>query len=194
MCLWGHIFLIGGTNAILFGFYQEAPFVFIDQMGMEPSYYGLFGLLIAGATMVAARFSYRWGIDFSSSVLIRSGACCVLVGAILFALLAITGIFEAGVLGFSAVIFVLFLIFFGIGLIIPNSLSLALKPYQMAAGTAGSIFGGFYYCIVAGCTWMMSLIHNGTEVPLSLYMIALGVIIILGSRMIVHPSIEQRVV
>ena len=49
----------------------------------------------------------------------------------------------------------LFLIFFGIGLIIPNALSSALKAYQAAAGTAGSIFGGCYYCVIAACTWML---------------------------------------
>ena len=66
------------------------------------------------------------------------------------------GILDLKALGISIAVATLFIIFFGIGLIIPNSLSHALKPYQMAAGTAGSIFGGCYYCLIAGFTWLMS--------------------------------------
>lgn len=78
--LWGHVFLISGTNGILFGFYQEAPFVFIEQLGVSPCVYGCFGLLIAGATLAASRVSYRWSHHWSSSVLIRLGSFCILSG------------------------------------------------------------------------------------------------------------------
>lgn len=78
----------------------------------------------------------------------------------------------------------LFSIFFGIGLIIPNSLSHALKPYQNAAGTAGSFFGGYYYCLIAGFTWIMSALHNGTALPLPLYITILGFVLMAGSQMI----------
>ncbi|MCE5318168.1 MAG: multidrug effflux MFS transporter [Parachlamydia sp.] len=179
--LWGHILLIGAANGILFGFYQEAPFVFIEQLGLKPSTYGLFGLLIAAATLLAARISYR---QSSPHLLIPIGAVCVLAGALIFILPVLIGVFEHKVLGITIALFTLFLIFFGIGLIIPNSLSQALKPYQAAAGTAGSIFGGCYYCFIAGCTWFMSVLHNGTALPLPLYMTMAAVVIVCGSCMI----------
>lgn len=189
--LWGHILLIGATNGVLFGFYQEAPFVFIEQLGTKPSYYGLFGLLIAAATILAARISYRQSSRFSAQFIIQCGAACVIVGGFIFILTVLMGIFNLKAIGSSIAVLTLFLIFFGIGLIIPNSLSQALKPYQTAAGTAGSIFGGCYYCLIAGCTWLMSILHNGTALPLPLYITMLGLVIICGSQMIRVPQCKN---
>jgi len=181
--LWGHIILISGTNSILFGFYQEAPFVFIEQLGFSPTAYGSFGLLIAGATIVASRVSYRKHHDWSSNLLIRLGSLCTLCGGFLFTLLVISGALSFGQWGLLCTILALSLIFFGIGLIIPNSLSVALKSYQMAAGTAGSIFGGCYYCLIATCTWLMGMLHNGTALPLPSYITFIAMVILVGSYM-----------
>lgn len=189
--LWGHILLIGATNGVLFGFYQEAPFVFIEQLGIQPSYYGLFGLLIAAATILAARISYRQSNRFSAQFIIQCGAACILVGGFIFILTVLMGIFNLKAIGSAIVVLTLFLIFFGIGMIIPNSLSQALKPYQTAAGTAGSIFGGCYYCLIAGFTWLMSILHNGTALPLPLYITILGLVIVCGSQMIRAPQCKN---
>jgi Bcr/CflA subfamily drug resistance transporter len=186
--LWGHILLISGTNGILFGFYQEAPFVFIEQLKLSPSTYGCFGLLIAGATIVASRLSYHKSHDLSSSLLIRLGSLCIFCGGILFTSLAVSRALSLGQVGLLCAILALFLIFFGIGLIIPNSLSVALKSYQMAAGTAGSIFGSCYYSLIALCTWFMGILHNGTELPLPSYITFIAVVILFGSYM----SQEQK--
>jgi len=182
--LWGHILLIGATNGILFGFYQEAPFIFIEQLHIQPSYYGLFGLLIAAAMVIAARISYRQSSRFSAQFIIKSGAACVLVGGFIFTLTVLSGIFNLKAVGITIVVLTLFMLFFGIGLIIPNSLSQALRPYQSAAGTAGSLFGGCYYCLIAAFTWLMSILHNGTALPLPLYITLLGLVIACGSQMI----------
>jgi hypothetical protein len=74
--------------------------------------------------------------------------------------------------------------FIGVGLIIPNSLSIALKDYQDMVGTAGSIFGAAYYSLIAVAIWGMSLLHNGTAWPLPLYITFLGVVLVLGSQMV----------
>lgn len=181
--LWGHILLISGTNGILFGFYQEAPFVFIEQLKLSPTTYGCFGLLIAGATIAASRVSYLKSHDWPGSRLIRLGSLCILCGGVLFTLLAMSGALSFGQFGLLCTISALFLIFFGIGLIIPNSLSVALKSYQMAAGTAGSIFGGCYYCLIATSTWLMGILHNGTLLPLPSYITLIAVVILFGAYM-----------
>lgn len=183
--VWGHVLLIAGTNGIIFGFYQEAPFIFIDGLGMQPMVFGFFGLLIAAATLFAARVTYRKSAF--PKTLIQKGSVLVLLGSILFTCLVFTGIFESGHMGIGLAVATLFLIFFGIGLIIPNSLSIALKSYQTAGGTAGSLFGGVYYFLIAGCTFALSAFHNGSALPLPLYMTVLALIIAAGSRLIKTP-------
>ncbi|MBS0654230.1 MAG: multidrug effflux MFS transporter [Verrucomicrobia bacterium] len=181
--LWGHILLIGCTNGIIFSFYQEAPFIFIDHLGLLPSHYGLFGLLIAAATIIAARVSYRQSGILSAQKIIQCGICAVLAGSLFFTLTVLSGMLEVALMGIFLAALSLLLVFFGIGLIIPNSLSQALKPYQATAGTAGSIFGGCYYCLIAGFTWTMGALHDGTALPLPLYMALLGVLLLLGGRL-----------
>ncbi len=183
MQLWGHILLISGTNGILFGFYQEAPFIFIEQLGISPSAYGCFGLLIAGALVAASHISYRQSQYWSGSTLIHMGSLCIICGGVFFVLLAMSGVLTFLPLGILCMILSLFSIFFGIGLIIPNSLSTALKSYQMAIGTAGSIFGGCYYILIAASTWLMGMLHNGTMLPLPSYITFLGAVILVGSFM-----------
>ncbi len=58
----------------------------------------------------------------------------------------------------------------------------------MAAGTAGSIFGGCYYCLITGLIWVMSALYNGTAFPLSLYIALLGLVLACGSQMIRLPQ------
>ncbi len=159
---------------------------------MQPGHYGLFGLLIAGATVFAARVSYRQSSRVSPQDLILCGAACVFGGGVAFSFAVMMGVFDLKLFGILISVATLFVIFFGIGLIIPNSLSHALKPYQTAMGTAGSIFGGCYYCMIAGFTWAVSIVHNGTALPLPLYITSLGLILVLGCYLTGFPrSVAQ---
>jgi hypothetical protein len=151
---------------------------------MQPSHYGLFGLLIAAATILAARLSYRLSNQYTSQVLIQAGALCVFFGGVALTVAVALGILEFRTVGIVTALTILFVIFFGVGLIIPNSLSHALKSYQSTAGTAGSIFGGCYYLLIALCTWIMGAIHTGTALPLPLYIAFLGLVIVGGSQII----------
>lgn len=177
--LWGHILLIGSTNGIIFGFYQEAPFLFIDQMGMTPSYYGLFGLLVATAGIVSAAVSFRCA---GFSHFIPLGSCSILLGGALLYIDALSGLLFSQQ-GLLLAILALFLTFFGTGLIIPNSLSRAIKPFEHAAGSAGSIFGALYYLCVVACTTFMTILHDGTAAPLPTYILLLGAVSFVASRM-----------
>ncbi len=188
--LWGHILLISGTNGILFGFYQEAPFVFIEQLKLSPSMYGCFGLLIAGATMLASRVSYLKSQDWPGNLLITAGSLSIFFGGAFFFLLTFSGVLFLGKLSLAYALFALFLIFFGIGLIIPNSLSNALKSYQTASGTAGSIFGGCYYFLIAMCTWLMGIVHNGTALSLPVFITFISLIILFGSYLIKEKELD----
>ncbi len=182
--LWGYVILVGATNAILFGFYQEAPFIFIEQLQIQPSHYGFFGLLIASATVVAARFSYLQTERLSAQLLIFYGTSCVILGGYIYTFMVLTNHFNSGLISLTFLVTTLFIIFFGIGLIVPNSLSHALKSYQKMAGTAGSIFGGGYYCFIALFTALLSFFHNGTALPLPLYITLLSAILIIGNLLV----------
>ena len=122
---------------MLFSFYQEAPFIFIEQLRMQPSHYGLVGLLIAAATIVAARLSFKMSGQLSPEALIVRGAITAMAGSLLFLAMAGSDLFSFDMVGMVVGLAALFIMFLGIGLIIPNSLSLALKPYQQGYRNRG---------------------------------------------------------
>jgi MFS family permease len=181
---WGHVILIGTTNGILFSFYEEAPFVFIEKLGIAPSIYGCLGMLIAGSSLLAAHLSYRLSLQkIAPEATIRRGACCAIAGSALWLAIAAAGELQSGSLGFVAALAGMALLFLGVGLIIPNSLSLALRPFQAIGGTAGSLFGGYYYVLIAFFTWAMGWFHNGSACPLPGYLLALSILALCGSQL-----------
>jgi len=185
--LWGHVLLIGATNGIIFCFYQEAPFIFIDQMGLSPGVYGLLGLVVASATIVSAKLSYRLSGWYAPESLITVGAFTATSGGMALILMQQLGLFQFH--GLIYIVIGLFTTFVGVGLIIPNSLSIALKNFQDLVGTAGSIFGALYYLVIALATWGMSILHDGSALPLPMYLTFLGLLLLVGS-FFVQPHIE----
>ncbi len=190
--LWGHILLISATNGILFGFYQEAPFIFTEKLHMQVNHYGFFGLLIATATLLAARFSFSYAAQWGPYRLIKSGAAITFIGGVFYTFLVFLDLFDLSFFSMILITIALFLIFFGIGMIIPNSLSQALLAYQDQVGSASSIFGGSYYLFIALFTWLMSVFHNGSAFPLPLFITALGIILILASQIVFYFSLQNK--
>ncbi|MGQ0516201.1 multidrug effflux MFS transporter, partial [Bacillus sp. D-CC] len=43
--------LIGGANGVLFSYYAEAPFIFIEYFQLSPSMYGFLGIVVASASI-----------------------------------------------------------------------------------------------------------------------------------------------
>ena len=75
-----------------------------------------------------------------------------------------------------------FILLLGIGMAIPNCLSLALNQYGDVLGTAGAIFGLGYYIVVSLITSGMSLLHNGSLITMPLYFLGLGVVMVCVSK------------
>jgi Bcr/CflA subfamily drug resistance transporter len=186
--LWGHVLLIGASNGVLFSFYQESPFIFIDQLGLRPSLYGLIGIVISAGAIAAATVSYRLSGRVASETLIIAGASLTVAGTLALMGVQAFGWFQLGIVEMCLVVSALFLSFLGIGLIIPNSLGIALKDFNEMAGTAGSYFGGLYYLLIASITWGMSFLHNGTIWPLVLYLSFLSLVLVLGGLIVNSES------
>jgi Bcr/CflA subfamily drug resistance transporter len=187
--------LIGAVNGILFSFFGEAPFIFTELLGLTPSQYGLVGLGIAFAELVAALVSHQLATVLKAEKLIRIGANISLLGAILFCVAAFMGLLDAQY-GYKAIIAAnlpIVILFFGVGLIIPNALSIALKDYGKVLGSAGSILGSIYYVIIALTTGAMSFLHNGSVLPMPLYFLALASLLVWVGRSLFKGADEEVV-
>jgi len=173
--------IIGAVNGIIFSFYGEAPFIFTEILGLTPSQYGLVGLGISFAGLLAATVSHQLAKILKAEQIIGIGASITFFGSIIFSLAVIFGMINSQY-GYKALIAVnlpMVIIFFGISLMVPNTLSIALKDYGKVLGSAGSILGTIYYIIIAIATSVMSYLHNGSAIPMPLYFLAIASLLIL---------------
>ncbi|MBN9288300.1 MAG: hypothetical protein BGO43_09350 [Gammaproteobacteria bacterium 39-13] len=170
--------LIAGINGILFSFYGEAPFMLIELMGLSANQYGWVGLAIALGGLLGSMLSHRLHRYLSSEQIIGLGCLLMLLGTALMVILACNDLYtssnvEWGTIGLLISMFIT--IFGGMGLAIPNLMSIALSDYQVVVGRAGSIFGFGYYVLVALLTALMGGLHDGTVFPMPWYFLGLSI-------------------
>lgn len=177
----GFGFLIGATNGILFSYYAEAPFIFIEFFGMSPGVFGFFGIFVAMSSILGAMLSKKLLSRLQAERIIVIGTIITMLGALCLTVLAIGGM-NATIVHMGLLVVCIFILLLGIGMAIPNCLSLALNHYGDVLGTAGAIFGLGYYIVVSLITSGMSILHNGSLVTMPLYFLGLAIFMVLVSK------------
>lgn len=194
--VWGYSFLIGASNGILFSYYAEGPFIFIDLLNFTPSHYGLLGIVVGAASMMASALSHRLSTYFSYEKIISLCCTTMVLGTLALSLNAFFGVIsvDKGLLATFAFIGPLTIIFAAMWILVPNCLSHALEDYQEMLGTASSLFGFSYYMLIALFTALIGYFHNGTSLPLPLYLFALSsLMLVTGYFCIIKKNVEAPV-
>lgn len=89
--LLGFGFLIGGVNGILFGYFAESPFYFIEYLGLVSSAFGLLSFAICLPLALGGIISKKMHKkNFSSNQIIHYGIRTIISGSALFYFLTYT--------------------------------------------------------------------------------------------------------
>lgn len=152
--------LIGLFNGLLFSYHSEIPTIFIERFHFTQSQYGFMGGVVACATIVGAWLSNRELKRQKPEEIIEKGIKLSLAG-ILF--IGLTGLFQLS-LFLQVLLYILgiFIFLAGVGMALPNCLSLALANFSNFTGIAGAFLSLGYYLIVSLCTFLISLMHTGS--------------------------------
>jgi len=172
--------LIGGINGMLFSYYAEAPFIFIDHFNLSPGLYGFLGIIVALASIIGAMISKRLVNKYRPEKVIHLGSLVMTVGALL--LLIVSTLPLSNIVLLMGILVSIFITLLGSGIALPNCLSLALVSFQDVIGTAGAIFSLGYYLLVSLITSGMSFLHNGSLMIMPLYFFILSTILLLFGR------------
>lgn len=170
--VWAYGILIGGINGILFGYYSEAPFIFMEHFGYSSVKYGSLGMTLALASLIGAMI-----VNFAVKYIKPETIALIgLVFSTLSGLLLMISLqFDQAYL----MIIGFFLIFLGLNTTLPITLNLALKGYEDVIGSASGIFSFGYYLIVSLLTYLVSLIHNGTIFALPSFILITSLIMLI---------------
>jgi hypothetical protein len=162
--LLGYSFIVGAYNGICFGFYIQAPFIFIENLKMTPSSYGKLFLILSAANLIGSlagrylikRFVSTFKIKVVGIIFSIAGCLMLLIGAFLIDE-------KSSIMFVSLMIFTPMMIHLvGHSFLIPMLLRHALEDYVKVTGTAGSIFGSLYYLMTAFWTFLISSFHSDT--------------------------------
>lgn len=183
--------LIGGINGVIFSYYAEAPFLFIEYFQLSPGVYGFFGIVVALASIFGSMISKRLLTRHAPEKIIHSGLLVMGVGALV---LTVAGAVDTlpRIMAIVCILGSMFIMLLGAGIALPNCLSLALVGFHDVVGTAGAIFSLGYYLLVSFITWGMSVLHNGSLLTMPLYFLVISWgMWLLGKHFIVS---EQRII
>lgn len=179
--------LIGGTNGILFSYYAESPFNFIEYFKLSPGMFGFLGIVVAIASIIGAQISKRLLFSYTPEKIIYIG-CMIMIGGV--TILSIVTLTETVATVFYMTMFLIaiFILLLGIGIALPNCLSLALVDFQDVIGTAGALFSLGYYIIVTVTIWGMSQLHTGSLFIMPLYFLVLVMVMTILTRIFVYNA------
>lgn len=165
--------MIGGINGVLFSYYAEAPFIFIEHFNISPGVYGFLGIVVALASIVGAMMSKRLLSLYAAEKIIHIGCLVMTSGALLLTIVSSLASLPNMML-MVCILITLFVMLMGAGIALPNCLSLALVNFQDVVGTAGAIFSLGYYLLVSLATWGMSALHNGSLLTMPIYFLGIS--------------------
>ena len=171
--VWIYSILIGGINGILFGYYSEAPFIFIKHFHYSSIQYGSLGLSLALASLLGAIL-----VNFLAKYI--KAECIGLIGLTFSSISALFLVISLQFNNSFLMIIGFFLIFLGLNTTLPIALNLALKGYEDVIGSASGLFSFGYYLIVSGLTYLVSFIHDGTILSLPLFIFSINLIMLLA--------------
>ena len=166
--------LIGIFNGILFSYHAEAPGIFIEKFHFSQSQYGFMGCVVATATILGAWLSTRALKNQSPNTIIKNGIRLSIIGTVFLSSTALLLLPPA----IQVILYItgIFVILAGIGIALPNCLSLALVKFREAAGAAGAFLSLGYYIIVSICTFLISFLHTGSILVFPLFCLVLLIV------------------
>lgn len=132
------------TSGVFFAFIAGAPFVVVTVLGLPPSSYGLWFVVVSlgylAGNFLTGRFSVRFGIDR----MIAAGATIALVG---IAVQAVIG--WIGLLSLPALFLPMAVVALSNGLTLPNGTAGAVSVNPRAAGAAAGLSGALQMLVGA---------------------------------------------
>jgi DHA1 family bicyclomycin/chloramphenicol resistance-like MFS transporter len=161
----------------MFAYITGSPFVFITLYGVRPEHYGfLFGANILGV-MLAASINSRVVMRFGADRLFALGIVIAAISGVVLAAVA-----AAGWGGLPALLVPLFAFVSTVGLVGANGMAGCLGLFPDRAGIASALAGTLQFLMGAICGTLVSLLSNGSALPMAAVMAVAGLLSLLVQR------------
>ena len=171
----------------LYAYIAGSPFVFMQLYHVSEKQYGWIFAFIAMGLISASQVNTLLLRKYSSEQIIRVTLFCQCLAGIS---LVVGNTFHF--LGLYSTIFLIWVFLSTQGFAFPNTSALSLAPFSKNAGTASALMGAIQLGIGAISTALVSVLNNGTAMPMSAVMCACAItsftVLLIGRRVIKKPQ------
>ena len=176
-------FSMAGFGAFL----GTSPTVLRGAFGVSAVTYGFLYSIIAGFFLVATFIGGRFLLAIGQQRIIAIGVLIMLVGGIVLTALAIIDIRQPLAVIMPSAFFVL-----GLGLVFPQTNSLALQPFPQSAGTAAALMGFITNLFMAGVIIVLAAMTHTTALNLAVAILLSGFLSCVTYFFIIRPAEKKR--
>lgn len=174
----------------LYAYIAGSPFVFMELYHVSEKQYGWIFAVIAMGLISASQVNTLLLRKYSSEQIVKVTLFCQCLTGIALVL----GTWFH-VLGLYSTIFLILVFLSTQGFAFPNSSALCLAPFSKNAGTASALMGALQLGIGAISTALVSILNNGTAMPMAAVMCCCAVIsftvLLLGRKIISKNHFTQ---
>ena len=165
-------YALGGTLAMggMFAYIAGSPFVFMHLHGVSPQGYGLYFGANALGIMAVSQLVGQLAARVPPLRILAWGQ-----GASVLAALALVLVAATGWGGFWAMVATLWCYIASLGGIMPVSTAMAMGAQGKVAGSASAVIGVLQFAIGAAAGMLVSLLGDGSALPMALAMAVCGV-------------------
>jgi DHA1 family bicyclomycin/chloramphenicol resistance-like MFS transporter len=177
----------------LYAYIAGSPFVFMELYHVSEKQYGWIFAIIAMGLISASQVNTILLRKFTSEQIVRVALFCQCLAGVS---LVVGNTFH--MLGLYSTIFLIWIFLSTQGFAFPNSSALSLAPFSKNAGTASALMGAIQLGIGAVSTALVSMLTNGTAIPMSMVMCACAVssfiVLLIGRRVIKKPESTYSII
>jgi DHA1 family bicyclomycin/chloramphenicol resistance-like MFS transporter len=174
----------------LYAYISGSPYVFMEVFKVTEQHYGWIFAIVAAGLIGASQLNSVLLKKYQSEQIIK---VALTVQGLIGIILVSTSLF-----GFSELYSTILLVFLFLccqGFLFPNASALSMAPFAHNAGNASALMGFIQMSVGALMSALVSLLHNGTSLPMTGVMafctLSASLIYAIGKKVIVQqPSIE----
>lgn len=164
------VFAVACNFSVMFAFIASSSFIYIRLFQIPAEYFGYYFAVNASALIIGALSLTFLKRVFTGKQVIQLGVSMAIVGAIIM-LLSIT-LYPQQVL---SIVIPSFFITYGVGLLFPETTSLALQHVVKYNGIASSLLGTGRFSVAALTAALMGMFVHTQAWPLPVFMLCLAV-------------------
>lgn len=176
----GYVLGTSFGSAVFFSFIAGAPFYATKILGLEPSEYGFYFIMVSSGYMIGNFISGRFATRLTGKRMILLANIALALGISVLLIFNIEGISHPAYMFFPMAI-----VACSNGIAIPNGMSGALSVKPELAGTASGLAGFIQISMGAFATFVVGFFHNGTAYPMVNSMLVMGVLSIASFQLMI---------